>query len=117
MVPRLLHYSDLENAYDDPERVGRLAGLVRSLREDDALVCGTGDNTSPGVLALVTRGEQALDFFGVTDPRTASINPYAADLTFTDPVAVAREATAALRERGAEGIDPEIEGRIVRAGA
>jgi len=28
VTPRLLHYSDVENAYDDPERVGRLAGTL-----------------------------------------------------------------------------------------
>ena len=172
MTPRLLHYSDVENAYDDPERIGRLAGLIADLRADDALVLGTGDNTSPGVLALTTRGRQALDFFGavepdagtfgnhdfdygpdaarrivrdspqtwvsanvyegadgderfgreagvvptvileaggarvgvfgVTDHRTASINPSAKALTFADPFEAAREAVADLRERGVD---------------
>lgn len=62
-MPRLLHYSDVENVYDDPIRVGRLAGAIRSRDGPDALVCGTGDNTAPGVLALIERGRQALDFF------------------------------------------------------
>ena len=62
-MPRLLHYSDVENVYDDPVRVGRLAGALRDLGGPDALVCGTGDNTSPGVLALIERGRQALDLF------------------------------------------------------
>jgi 2',3'-cyclic-nucleotide 2'-phosphodiesterase (5'-nucleotidase family) len=62
-MPRLLHYSDIENVYDDPERAGRLAGVVHSLDRQDSLVVGTGDNTSPGVLALVSKGRQALDFF------------------------------------------------------
>jgi len=65
---RLLHYSDVENAHDDPERIARLAGLLRELDGDDAVVCGTGDNVAPGVLPLVTRGEQALDFFAAVDP-------------------------------------------------
>jgi len=65
---RLLHYSDIENAHDDPERVARLAGLIDELRGADALVCGTGDNVAPGVLPLVTRGEQALDFFEAATP-------------------------------------------------
>ncbi|WP_254837816.1 bifunctional metallophosphatase/5'-nucleotidase [Natronomonas marina] len=65
---RLLHYSDIENAHDDPDRVARLAGLIDELRGEDAVVCGTGDNVAPGVLPLVTRGEQALDFFEVVDP-------------------------------------------------
>jgi 2',3'-cyclic-nucleotide 2'-phosphodiesterase (5'-nucleotidase family) len=68
MPPRLLHYSDVENAYDDPDRIGRLAGLVRSLRDDDTLVLGTGDNTAPGVLSMVTEGRQALDFFAAVTP-------------------------------------------------
>ncbi|SEN82249.1 2',3'-cyclic-nucleotide 2'-phosphodiesterase/5'-or 3'-nucleotidase, 5'-nucleotidase family [Halorientalis persicus] len=68
MPPRLLHYSDVENAYDDPSRIGRLAGLVRSLRADDTLVLGTGDNTAPGVLSMVSTGRQALDFFGAVAP-------------------------------------------------
>ncbi|RLM57417.1 bifunctional metallophosphatase/5'-nucleotidase [Halobellus sp. Atlit-31R] len=66
-MPRLLHYSDVENVYDDPVRVGRLAGALRSLSGDDALVCGSGDNTSPGVLSLIERGRQALDLFRAVD--------------------------------------------------
>ncbi|SFG40571.1 2',3'-cyclic-nucleotide 2'-phosphodiesterase/5'-or 3'-nucleotidase, 5'-nucleotidase family [Halopelagius inordinatus] len=62
-MPRLLHYSDIENVYDDPVRAARLAGRIRELDGPDALVCGTGDNTSPGVVALVDRGRQSLDFF------------------------------------------------------
>ncbi len=65
---RLLHYSDVENAHDDPERVARLAGLLAARDGDDALVCGTGDNVAPGVLPLATRGEQALDFFAAARP-------------------------------------------------
>jgi 2',3'-cyclic-nucleotide 2'-phosphodiesterase (5'-nucleotidase family) len=63
MGSRLLHYSDVENAYDDPERIGRLAGLVNALRDGDTLVCGTGDDTSPGVVPLVTEGGQSVPFF------------------------------------------------------
>jgi len=62
-MPRLLHYSDVENVYDDPVRAGRLAGAIRRLDGPDALVCGTGDNTAPGVLALIEHGRQALDLF------------------------------------------------------
>ena len=170
-MPRLLHYSDIENVYDDPVRVGRLAGTLRDLNGPDTVVCGTGDNTSPGVLALIDRGRQALDlfeaieadvatfgnhdfdygpdatralvadapqtwvsanvydpngerfaaadvtawtvvtvdgvrigFFGVTDPATASLNPMAADLQFTDPYDAAERAVAALREAGVHRI-------------
>ena len=69
---RLLHYSDIENAHDDPDRIGRIAGLVSALRDDDAFVCGTGDNVAPGVLPLVTRGEQALDFFAAVSPTVST---------------------------------------------
>lgn len=67
MSCRLLQYADLERAYDDPERIGRLAGLVETLRDDETVVCGSGDNTGPGVLSLVTHGQQALDFFHAVD--------------------------------------------------
>jgi 2',3'-cyclic-nucleotide 2'-phosphodiesterase (5'-nucleotidase family) len=47
-------------------------------------------------------------FVGVTDPATDSLNPMAAELTFDDPVAAARDALAEMRtavaERG-EGSD------------
>ena len=68
MAPRLVHYSDVENVYDTPERAGRLAGLLCELGGDDALLAGSGDNTSPGVLALVEEGAQALDFFAAVEP-------------------------------------------------
>ena len=58
---RLLHYSDIENIYDDAERAGRFAGRLAELGGDDALVVGTGDNTAPGVVSLAARGRQALD--------------------------------------------------------
>ncbi|SDM43491.1 Calcineurin-like phosphoesterase [Halogranum gelatinilyticum] len=71
-MPRFLHYSDIENVYDDPERAGRLAGTITELDGDDALVVGTGDNTSPGVVAMVAKGHQALDFFRAVDADLAT---------------------------------------------
>lgn len=65
---RVLQYSDLENAYDDPTRIGRLAGLIGSLRDERTLVVGTGDNTAPGVVSLATEGRAALAFFNAVDP-------------------------------------------------
>jgi len=65
---RLLHYSDVENAYDDPERIGRLAGAIAQRRNDETLVLGTGDNTGPGALSLATRGAQSLPFFAAVEP-------------------------------------------------
>jgi len=67
MSPRLLHYSDVENAFDDPERIGRLAGLLTALDGEDAVVVGSGDNTAPGVLSLVTEGRHSLPFFEAVD--------------------------------------------------
>ncbi len=163
---RLVQYSDIENVHDDPESVGRLAGTIASLDDDRTLVCGTGDNTAPGVLPLVSRGEIALEFFGaiepavetfgnhdfdfgldrtaelvrrspqrwlsanvqqggepfagvdrwgierlgakrvgffgLTDPTTPSIGATGADLVFSEPIAAARDAVEALRDRGAD---------------
>lgn len=68
MPLQIVHYSDIENAYDDPERIGRLAGLINDLRDGQTIVTGSGDNTAPGVLSLVTHGTQALDFFRAIEP-------------------------------------------------
>jgi 2',3'-cyclic-nucleotide 2'-phosphodiesterase (5'-nucleotidase family) len=68
MAVRLLHYSDLENVYDTPERAGRLAGRLADRDGSDAVVVGTGDNTAPGILSMVTEGRQALDFFAAVEP-------------------------------------------------
>lgn len=169
MTLRLLHYSDIENAFDDPDRLGRIAGLLGDRRGDDTLVFGSGDNTSPGVLPLLTRGGQAVEFFdaisphadtfgnhdfdygperalnivdrspqpwlsanvhrngnrfgeqvgvrpweifetngsrvgvfGVTTPKTASINPNTEDVSFSDPLAAAEKAVDDLRSRGVD---------------
>jgi 2',3'-cyclic-nucleotide 2'-phosphodiesterase/3'-nucleotidase len=68
MSPRLLHYSDVENAYDDPDRLARLAGALNALDGPDSLVVGTGDNTGPGVLSLVTDGQQSVELFDAVQP-------------------------------------------------
>ncbi|TKX73704.1 bifunctional metallophosphatase/5'-nucleotidase [Halorubrum sp. GN11_10-6_MGM] len=184
---RLVHYSDIENVFDAPERAARLAGRIRALSGPDAAVVATGDTTAPGVLSLVATGRQVLDFYeatdtrldtfgnhefdygpdalrglvadapatfvsanvrdeagepfgrdegvvpwttlkvdgatvgfvGVTDPATNSLNPMAADLSFDDPVAAARDALAEMRtavaERGPgrEGGDRDALDRVV----
>ena len=66
MAVRILHYSDLENVYDTPEQAGRLATLLRE--RDGTLAAGSGDNTAPGVLSLVTEGRQALDLYDAVEP-------------------------------------------------
>ncbi|WP_227355086.1 bifunctional metallophosphatase/5'-nucleotidase [Haladaptatus salinisoli] len=68
MVVRLLQYADVENAYDSPERIGRLAGRIEELRDERTFVCGAGDDTGPGVLSLVTGGRQSLPFFDAASP-------------------------------------------------
>ncbi|WP_128904978.1 bifunctional metallophosphatase/5'-nucleotidase [Halorubrum amylolyticum] len=170
---RLVHYSDIENVFDAPERAARLAGRVRDLSGPDAAVVATGDTAAPGVLSLVATGRQVLDFYaatdtrldtfgnhefdygpdplrglvddatatfvsanvrdengdpfgrdegvvpwatrrvdgatvgfvGVTDPATDSLNPMAADLSFDDPVAAARDALGEMRAEVAENGD------------
>lgn len=68
MPLRLLQYSDVENACDDPRRIGRLAAALGADRDDETLLVGTGDNTAPGVLPLVTEGKQALAFYDAVEP-------------------------------------------------
>ncbi|WP_418286292.1 bifunctional metallophosphatase/5'-nucleotidase [Halorubrum sp. DTA46] len=64
---RLVHYSDIENVFDAPERAARLAGQIRALSGPDAAVVATGDTTAPGVLSLVATGRQIHDFYAATD--------------------------------------------------
>ena len=68
MSVRILQYSDLETALDDPEQCGSLAGAINAVRDGDTVVVGSGDNTAPGALSLATRGEAAIEFFDAVDP-------------------------------------------------
>ncbi|WP_435358761.1 bifunctional metallophosphatase/5'-nucleotidase [Haloarchaeobius sp. DFWS5] len=68
MTLRLLHFADLEAAYDVPERVGRLATAVDTLRDDRTLVTGGGDNTGPSVLSMETDGSHAVETFEAIQP-------------------------------------------------
>jgi 2',3'-cyclic-nucleotide 2'-phosphodiesterase (5'-nucleotidase family) len=63
MVLRVVAFGDVERAFDDPERVGRLAGVIGELRDGETVVCGVGDDTGPGVVSVVSAGLQAVDFF------------------------------------------------------
>jgi 2',3'-cyclic-nucleotide 2'-phosphodiesterase (5'-nucleotidase family) len=67
---RVLGYSDLESAYDDPARVGALADLLARRRDERTLVAGAGDDTALGTLALLTDESraQALPFFEAVEP-------------------------------------------------
>lgn len=64
----ILHYSDLENVYDDPDRVGRLVGLLEARRGPATILAGTGDNLAPCALSVLTEGAQARDFFEAIQP-------------------------------------------------
>ena len=68
-MARLLHHSDIEAVYDDPKRAAALAGFLRDRSGPDGLVVGSGDDTAPGVLALVAKGRQAVPFFEAADTR------------------------------------------------
>lgn len=68
MPLRLLHYADLEAAYDVPERVGRLATAIRSRRDERSFVTGGGDDTGPCVLRFERDGGHATDFFETVEP-------------------------------------------------
>ncbi|MFB6196859.1 MAG: bifunctional UDP-sugar hydrolase/5'-nucleotidase [Halobacteriaceae archaeon] len=70
MAVRILHYSDVENAFDTPEKVGRLAGLLQDLKSTDgeAIIANTGDLFAPGILSFVTEGEHALKFLRAVPP-------------------------------------------------
>lgn len=50
----MLAYNDLEPVYDDPDRVARVAQLVRQRRNGRTLVIGAGDSTALGTVALLT---------------------------------------------------------------
>jgi len=68
MSPRLLQYSDVETAFDRPERVGRLAGTVAARRDEGTVVAGTGDTMAPGALAIRTAGRHVLPFYRRVGP-------------------------------------------------
>ena len=68
MAVRLLHYSDLETALDQPDQCGALAGTIHARSDDQTIVLGSGDNTAPGALSLATNGHIALTFFEAVEP-------------------------------------------------
>jgi 2',3'-cyclic-nucleotide 2'-phosphodiesterase (5'-nucleotidase family) len=79
MSPRVLHYSDLENAFDTPERVARVASCLRQRDGGDSIVVGSGDNTGPGVLSLVTRGSHARALFDAVDTAVETVGNHDLD--------------------------------------
>ncbi|WP_458208010.1 bifunctional metallophosphatase/5'-nucleotidase [Haladaptatus sp. NG-SE-30] len=65
-MPTLLHYSDIENAFDRPEHVARLAAALQT--PADAVVVGSGDVLAPGAIANELEGRHALPFFEAARP-------------------------------------------------
>lgn len=122
MSARLLHYSDVENAYDDPERIGRLAATLRTYRDVDTLVCGTGDVFAPGFLSMQTDGGHALRFFEAVAPDVGTFGNHDFDLGTDRLREVLSDApqtwvTANLRERGSDrpfGSDVGVRESVVR---
>ncbi|WP_267161422.1 bifunctional metallophosphatase/5'-nucleotidase [Halovenus salina] len=68
MPVQVLQYSDIENATDDPERIGRLTRAIQKRRDEDTLVCGTGDTTAPGLLSMETDAEHIGPLFEAIQP-------------------------------------------------
>ncbi len=120
MTTRLLQYSDVENAYDDPDRIARLAGLIDRLRDDDTAVVGTGDDFAPGVLSLVTKGQQALDFYRAVDPDLETFGNHDFDYGADRALSIAAESpqtwlTANVRRDGGRfGADEGVARTAVR---
>lgn len=65
-MPTLLHYSDIENAFDRPERIARLTAALQV--PDDAVVVGSGDVLSPSAIANEYEGHHTLSFFEAAKP-------------------------------------------------
>jgi len=63
---RLVHYSDIENVFDAPERAARLAGRIRAVGPRRCRRRHRRHHR-PGVLSLVATGRQVLDFYAATD--------------------------------------------------
>ncbi|UPV74239.1 5'-nucleotidase C-terminal domain-containing protein [Halorussus limi] len=89
---RLLHYSDVENVYDRPERAGRLAGCIDARRDGETVVVGTGDDLGPGVLPMVEDGAQALDLFEALDPEVETFGNHDFDYGLDAARRVVRES-------------------------
>jgi len=90
MSVRVLHYSDLETALDDPERAAALAGTIEARDGTDSVVIGSGDNTAPGALSLATGGRAALSLFRAIDADADTFGNH----DFDFGVATARELAA-----------------------
>lgn len=92
MALRVIQYADLESTYDDPERIARFAGAVASLRHENTILVGSGDNIAPGGLALVTDGQQALTFFTAIAPDADTLGNHDFDYGLETLLSVIRKS-------------------------
>jgi 2',3'-cyclic-nucleotide 2'-phosphodiesterase (5'-nucleotidase family) len=106
MSVRLLHYSDLETALDDPGGTAALAGAITARRDDGTVVLGSGDNTAPGALSLATEGRASFHFFRAVDPEADTFGNHEFDF--------GRETA---RDLAAEGPQPWLCANAHRGGS
>lgn len=92
MSVRLVQYSDIENACDYPRQIGRLVRTIRERSDEETLLLGTGDNTSPGVLPLVTEGKQALEFYDAIEPDVETFGNHDFDYGYEATLEVVRNS-------------------------
>lgn len=92
---RICHYSDLENAVDDPERVGRVAALLDRLRDrGPTLVVDGGDVLGPSLLGLETDGAHVSHTHAALGTDLATIGNHDLDYGIEALLSVARESPA-----------------------
>lgn len=96
-TPRLLHLADLETIYDDPERLGRLAGAIDAARDDRTLVVGSGDTTALGALAFESDDGRAIarPFYDRVEPDADTLGNHEFDLGVDGAVEWARTTAGA----------------------
>lgn len=82
MAVRILHYSDLETAFDTPDRISRLAGLIQSRTTPNTIIIDTGDTLAPSLLSLETAGHHPLDYYSRVDPDLATFGNHDFDIGF-----------------------------------
>lgn len=92
MSLRVIQYADLENTYDDPEQIARFAGTIDSLRDENTILVGCGDNIAPGGLSLLTGGQQALEFFSTIEPDIDTLGNHDFDYGTDTLLSVIRES-------------------------
>jgi 2',3'-cyclic-nucleotide 2'-phosphodiesterase (5'-nucleotidase family) len=91
---RLLHYSDLENASDDPGRAGRLAAVLAGRAGPDAAVLDGGDALAPSLLGDETEGRHVPELHRTLGTDVAAVGNHDFDHGLDALLAVAAETPA-----------------------